>query len=351
MIETARTRPARRGFASDNASTIHPEVLDAIVEANRGHAYGYGHDAVTEALSGRFEREFGDAARAFPVWGGTAANVLSLRATCRAWEAAICAPTAHLNVDECGAPEAVAGVKLLTAAAEQGKLTPESVERAIARIGDEHAVQPRVVSISQCTELGTVYEAPEVRALAELAHERGLLLHMDGARLANAAAALGTSLRALTADAGVDVLSFGGTKNGLLGAEAVVFLEPELADGFEYLRKQSLQLASKMRFLAAQLTALLDGELWRRSAAHANAMAALLAERVREIPGLRITRPVQTNVVFAQLPPAAIGELRRQYDFYVWDEHADEVRWMCSWDTTEQDVTEFADAVQAALAG
>ena len=329
---------------------MHPEVLDAIVAANAGHAYGYGHDALTEALAQRFQREFGEHVRAFPVWGGTAANVLSLRASCRAWEAAICAPSAHLNVDECGAPEAIAGVKLLIAAAEHGKLSPESVGRVIARIGDEHAVQARVVSISQCTELGTIYAVEEVSALAQLAHDRGLLLHMDGARLANAAAALGCSLRALTTDAGVDVLSFGGTKNGLLGAEAVVFLRPDLADGFEFLRKQSLQLASKMRFLAAQLHALLGGELWLRCASHANAMAALLADHVRDLSGLTITRPVQTNAVFAQLPRAAIAELQRQFDFYVWDEPTHEVRWMCSWDTTEEDVDEFTAALERAVA-
>jgi threonine aldolase len=211
-------------------------------------------------------------------------------------------------------------------------------------------VQARVVSISQCTELGTVYTLDEVRALAELTHARGLLLHVDSARLSNAAAALGVSLRALTTDAGADVLSFGGTKNGLMGAEAVVFLEPGLADGFEYLRKQSLQLASKMRFVAAQLNALLTGELWLRCAAHANAMAALLAEQVATVPRVTITRPVQTNAVFAQVPPDGIAELQRQYDFYVWDERTSEVRWMCSWDTTEQDVLEFADAVRARAA-
>lgn len=340
----------RRGFASDNASTIHPEVLAAIEAANRGHVYGYGHDPLSESLAELFTAEFGDEARAYPVWGGTAANVLSLRATCRGWQAAICAPTSHLNVDECGAPEAIAGVKLLLADAEHGKLSPRSVEATIRRLGDVHAVQPRVVSISQCTELGTVYTADEVRELSELAHARGLLLHVDGARLSNAAAALGVSLRALSADAGVDVLSFGGTKNGLLGAEAVVFLDPRLGDGFEYLRKQSLQLASKMRFLTAQLTALMTDELWRRSAAHANSMAALLAERVSRFSGLTITRPVQTNAVFAQLPPASIAELQRQYDFYVWDEDANEVRWMSSWDTTEQDIEQFATAVGSALA-
>jgi threonine aldolase len=350
VTDTARRGAARRGFASDNASTVHPEVLAAIEAANSGHVYGYGHDRLTEALAERFQDEFGEQTRAYPVWSGTAANVLSLRAVCRPWEAVICAPTAHLNVDECGAPEAIAGVKLLIASAEHGKVSPRSVDAMIDRIGDEHAVQARVVSLSQCTELGTVYTVAELEALAESAHARDLFLHLDGARLANAAAALGAPLRSLTTEVGVDVLSFGGTKNGLLGAEAVVFLNPGLAEGFEYLRKQSLQLASKMRFLSAQLHALLEDGLWLTSAAHSNAMAALLAERVGKVPRVRITRPVETNAVFAELPFAAIAELQRQYDFYIWDERAGEVRWMCSWDTTEEDVEEFAAAVSAAVA-
>ncbi len=341
---------ARRGFASDNAATIHPDVLAAIARANVGHAYGYGHDELTRSVEGRFREHFGEQARAYPVWGGTAANVLSLRATCRPWQAVICAQSAHLNVDECGAPEAIAGLKLLAAATEDGKLTPALVDGLIERVGDEHAVQPRVVSISQCTELGTVYTTDELRALAELARARGLLIHMDGARLSNAAAALGVSLRHLTVEVGVDVLSLGGTKNGLLGAEAVVFLQPELDEGFTYLRKQSLQLASKMRFLAAQLDALLTDQLWLRCATQANSMAALLAERIDGLPGVTITRPVQANAVFAQLPsPEAIASLQREYDFYVWDERANEVRWMCSWDTTGEDVEQFAAAVAAAV--
>jgi threonine aldolase len=268
---------------------------------------------------------------------------------CRPWEAAICAATAHLHVDECGAPEAIAGLKLLTADGEDGKLTPAAVKRLIVRVGDEHAVQPRVISISQATELGTLYAPDELVRLAELAHEHGLLLHIDGARLANAAATLGTSLRGITSDAGVDLLSFGGTKNGLLGAEAVVFLSPELGAGFEYLRKQSLQLASKMRYLSAQLDALLTDELWLRNASQANAMASRLASRVRDLPGVTITRPVQANAVFARLPHDSIEILQREYDFYVWDEHTDEVRWMCSWDTTEEDVDEFAAALERAV--
>jgi threonine aldolase len=338
-----------RSFASDNAATVHPDVLSAIARANAGHASGYGHDVYSRQIEGRFAEHFGEQARTFLVFNGTAANVLCLRAACRPWEGVICAETAHLNVDECGAPEAIAGVKLITAPAQEGKLTAELVDALHTRIGDEHAVQPRVVSVSQATELGTVYTPDELGALAHAAHARGMLLHVDGARLSNAAAALELPLRALTADVGVDLLSFGGTKNGLLGGDAVVFLEPRLAEGFDYLRKQSLQLASKMRFLAAQFDALLSDELWLRCAGHANRMAARLAEAVGGLPGLSITRPVQANAVFATLPPEATATLQGQFPFYVWDETVNEVRWMCSWDTSEEDVEIFAAAIRAAL--
>jgi threonine aldolase len=335
-----------RGFASDNQAGIHPAVLEAIAAANHGHAPSYGHDAATERLQARFREHFGAGAQAFPVFNGTGANVLALRAACRPWEAAICADTAHLNVDEGGAPEAIAGVKLLCVRGLDGKLTPELVADTTVRRGDEHAVQARVVSISQSTELGTVYGVEEVAALADAAHARGLVLHVDGARLSNAAAALEVPLGALTSEAGVDIVSFGGTKNGLLAAEAVVFLTPELAEGFSYLRKQSLQLASKMRFLVAQLDALLTDELYLRLASHANAMAARLAVAVGRLPGLTITRPVQANAVFATLPRGATERLQERFAFYVWDEVTGEVRWMCAWDTTAEDVDAFVAAVE-----
>jgi len=339
-----------RGFASDNSATIHPDVLAAVASVNVGHVFGYGHDEITRRVERLFAERFGAGSSTFFVFNGTAANVLALRAACRPWEAAICAQTAHLNVDEGGAPEAIAGVKLLTVLGADGKLSVEEVERRIERVGDEHAVQPRVVSISQCTELGTVYTLDELGELAELAHRHELVLHVDGARLANAAAALGCGLRELSADVGVDVLSFGGTKNGLLGGEAVVFLNSSLSEGFEYLRKQSLQLASKMRFIAVQFEALLTDELWRRCAEHANAMAARLGAAVGELPGLTITRPVQSNAVFARIPAAATRALQERFPFYVWDESTGEVRWMCSWDTTEEDVDSFAAAVRESLA-
>ncbi len=338
-----------RGFASDNAAPVHPAVLAAISAANTGHAFGYGHDDYTREVEARLASSFGERGRAFFVFNGTAANVLSLRAACRPWEAAICAATAHINVDECAAPESIAGVKLLSTETPDGRLTPTAVRRMITRRGDEHAVQPRVVSISESTELGTLYAPQEIAALAALAHEHGMLLHVDGARLCNAAAALDVPLRALSGDAGVDVVSFGATKNGALGAEAVIVLDDELLPGFEYLRKQSLQLASKMRFLAAQFDALLSGELWLANARHANAMAQRLADAVRDLPGLQITRPVQANAVFATLPPGARAYLHERFAFYDWDESAGEVRWMCSWDTTEADVEALVEAVRIAL--
>jgi threonine aldolase len=338
---------AARGFASDNSAPVHPEVLAAIARVNAGHAFGYGHDDYTHSVEELIAAQFSPRARAFFVFNGTGANVLSLRAACRPWEGVICATTAHLNTDEGGAPEQIAGVKLLTVEAEDGKLTPELLRTRIERLGDEHAVQPRVISISQCTELGTVYRHDELRAISAVAREHGLILHVDGARLANAAAALDVKLFAAFGDA--DIVSFGGTKNGLLAAEAVVFVNPELADGFLYLRKQSLQLASKMRFLAAQFEALIRDQLWLKLARHANAMAKRLADQIAAIDGVTITRPVEANAVFATLAPEAARLLQEQFAFYVWDERSGEVRWMCSWDTTEEDVDEFAGAVRAAV--
>jgi threonine aldolase len=342
---------AMKGFASDNYAGVHPEVLAAIAEANADHAVAYGADPWTARAEELLRAHFGDDARSFLVFNGTAANVLCFRAMCRPWESVICAASAHVNVDEGGAPERIAGVKLHAIPTPDGKLTPELVASRLGRKGDEHAVQPRVVSITQSSELGTRYSPEELATLAAFVHERELLLHVDGSRLANAAAALELPLRAISTDAGADAVSFGGTKNGLLLGEAVVFLRPELADGFAYLRKQTLQLASKGRFLAAQFVALLEGDLWRRSAAHANAMAARLARAVADVDGVRITQPVEANGVFAVLPAAATERLQRDVRFYTWDEPTGEVRWMCSWDTTAGEVDAFAAAVGRACAG
>jgi threonine aldolase len=338
----------RPGFASDNHAGVHAEVMDAVVAANAGHAAAYGGDPWTARAAERFREHFGPATRAFGVFNGTAANVLSLLALTQPWEAVVCARTAHLHLDECGAPER-AGRKLLTVATPDGRLTPELVEPLLGRLGDEHAIQPRLVSIAQSTELGTVYPPDAVAALADWAHSHGMLLHVDGARLCNAAASLGVPLRALTTDAGVDALSFGGTKIGLMGAEAVVLLRDGEPDGFKYLRKQSMQLASKMRYISAQLDALLAGDLWRRAAEHANAMARRLAAAVEGAPGLRITQPVEANGVFAILPPDVTARLQEDWPFYVWDERTGEVRWMTAWDTAPEDVDGFAAQVRAEL--
>jgi threonine aldolase len=340
-----------RAFASDNYAGAHPEVLAAIAEANADHAVSYGDDPWTARATELLRAQFGDRADPWLVFNGTAANVLSLGALTRTWECVVTPDTSHLHVDEAAAPERMAGVKLLTLPTAQGKLGPEQIEPLLARQGDEHSPQVRVVSIANTTELGTVYSVEETRALADVAHANGLLLHVDGSRLANAAASLGASLADVSAAAGADVVSFGLTKNGALGVEAVVFLREPSPSGFAWLRKQHAQLSSKMRFMAAQVVALLEDDLWLRSATHANAMAALLAQRVSAIPGVRVSRPVQANAVFAILPGALADAVRAQYPFYTWDEGTGEVRWMCSWDTTEQDVTGFVAALEAAAAG
>ncbi|MGH2915095.1 MAG: threonine aldolase family protein [Solirubrobacteraceae bacterium] len=338
-----------KSFASDNYAPAHPEVLAALTAANDGHAVAYGADPWTARAESALRAQLGDAAEPLLVFNGSGANVVCLRAACRPWEAVICAQSAHVNVDECGAPEGIAGVKLLTVATADGKLTPEAVRSSVNRVGDEHAVQARLVTISQSTELGTVYEPAEIAALAATAHELGLLLHVDGSRLANAAASLGCGLRELSTDAGVDLLSLGGTKNGMLLGEAVVFLAPGLARGARHLRKQTLQLASKSRYLAAQFVAMYEGDLWLRNAAHANAMAALLAQRLGTFEAVRITQRVQANAVFAVLPSAAANTVRARWPFYDWDAEHGEVRLMCAWDTTADDVEGFAAALAAGL--
>jgi threonine aldolase len=337
-----------RAFASDNYAGAHPEVLAAIAEANADHVVSYGADPWTARATELIREQFGPTASPWLVFNGTAANVLSLGAFTRSWECVVTPDTSHLHVDEAAAPERMAGVKLLTLPTPEGKLSPAQIEPLLARQGDEHAPQVRVVSIANTTELGTVYSLQETRALADVAHANGLLLHVDGSRLANAAVALGASLAEVTTAAGADVVSFGLTKNGALGVEAVVFLRDPEPEGFAWMRKQHAQLSSKMRFLSAQVVALLQDGLWARSAAHANAMGALLAESVGAIPGVQLTRPVQANAVFAILPRELADAVRPQFPFYTWDEVTGEVRWMCSWDTTEDDVQQFAAALERA---
>jgi threonine aldolase len=341
----------RRGFASDNAATVHPRVLEAIAAVNDGHAFGYGHDPYTQAVERRVAAALGaPEASVFFVFNGSGANVLSLRAGCRAWEGAIVSANAHLHTDEVGAPEAVAGVKLLVGETLEGKLSLEGVRRLVDRPNDEHSVKPGVLSLTQSTELGTVYGLDELRALSSLARAGGLRVHVDGARFANAAAALGVPLPELVAAAGADLLSFGGTKNGLMVGEALVVFDPELVPGMLHLRKQTLQLASKMRYVAAQFDALLTDDLWLANATHANAMAQRLFDAVSAVDGVTVTRAPVVNSVFAVLPRDARERLQQEFDFYEWDDVTGEVRWMCAWDTTEEDVDRFAAAVGAAVA-
>jgi len=333
-------------FGSDNHAGVHPDVLAAVVEANAGAVPAYGDDPVTAEAERLLRQHFGASATSFVVFNGTGANVVGLQAMTRSFEGIICAESAHINVDECGAPEKLIGAKLVDVAAPGGKLTVDLVDAARWGIGDEHHVQAKVVSITQSTELGTVYSLEEIRALSGYAHERGMYLHLDGARIANAAASLGVGLGDLGAAVGVDVLSFGATKNGAMGAEAVVVLDPGLATSMRFLRKQSMQLASKMRFLSAQLVALLSDDLWRRNAAHANAMAVRLAAAVDGAPGVVVTDPVQANAVFALLDPAVTATLQQEFPFYVWNEATGQVRWMTSWATTEADVDVFAARIR-----
>ena len=340
-----------RSFASDNNAGVHPAVLRAISAVNQGHAVGYGDDSCTQRTVRLFEKHFGRGTRAFPVFNGTAANVLSLSALTSPYHAVICGEGAHINVDECGAPEKFTGCKLISVPTSAGKLTVELVQRVYHGIGVQHHVQPHVISITQATEVGTVYQPAEVKALADFAHELGMSLHMDGARLANACASLGLDLRQATRDLGVDILSFGATKNGAMGAEAVVFFDTKLAANFRFLRKQGMQLASKMRFLSAQFEALLENGLWRKNAQHSNRMAKLLEKELRGIPQVRVVYPVEANGVFAQIPRKAIARLQKHYFFYVWDEAQSVVRWMCSFDTTAEDVTQFAGLVRNAVRG
>ncbi|MDT0265958.1 low specificity L-threonine aldolase [Streptomyces sp. DSM 44915] len=344
-----RHDPTARGFASDNYSGAHPEVLAALALANGGHQSAYGADVYTEHLGEIFRRHFGPRAEVYPVFNGTGANVVGLQALTDRWGAVISTTTAHIHVDEGGAPERVGGLKLLPVPTPDGKLTPELVAREAHGFEDEHRAMPQVVSLTQSTELGTVYTPDEIAAVAEFAHARGMAVHLDGARLANAAAALDLPPAAFTTDVGVDVLSFGGAKNGLVFGEAVVVLNPERVRAMLHIRKLSMQLASKMRFVSAQFEALLAGDLWLRGARHANAMARRLADGVAEVDGVTVSYPVQANAVFARLPQETSRRLMKRYPFYFWNEAAGEVRWMCTFDTTEADVDGFLAALREEL--
>ena len=345
-----------RGFASDNYAGVHPEVLTALADANGGHQISYGEDLYTERLHEVMRGEFGDRSEVYPVFNGTGANIVALTSLVPRWGAVVATSTAHIHTDEGGAPEKMTGLKLYTVPTPDGKLTPELIATEAWGWGDEHRAQPLAVSITQTTELGTLYTPAEVRAIADWAHEHGMALHLDGARIWNAAAALGVPFRAFTADAGVDILSFGGTKNGLLGAEAIVVIDPDRVDGMVFLRKTSMQLASKMRFMSAQLLALFEGGLGLSSAGHSNAMAARLRSALDagiadgSITGLSFSQSTQANAVFAILPNDAADRIRERVRFYDWDRALGQVRWMCAFDTTEDDVDAFVSVIREELA-
>jgi threonine aldolase len=337
---------SKRSFASDNNAGVHPEIIEALRAANEGHVVAYGDDPFTERATKIFQKHFGRDIAVFFVFGGTGANVLGLKAITNSYEAVVCAETAHINVDECGAPEKFTGCKLLSVRTPDGKLHVEQIKPFLHGVGFEHHVQPRVISVSQATEMGTVYTKNELKTLARFAHDHNMLLHVDGARIANAAVSLNANLKEITADAGVDVLSFGGAKNGMMYGEAVVFFDEKLASDFKYIRKQGMHLPSKMRFISAQFETLLGGDLWRRSAAHANRMARVLATELEKIPQIKITQPVEANGVFAEIPAKYVPALQKKYFFYVWNEETSECRFMASFDTTEDDIRDFVALVR-----
>lgn len=338
-----------KGFASDNYSGVHPDILKAITEANFEHESAYGNDTHTEKAVNKFKEIFGDNIEVFFVYNGTGANVLSLKALTKSYSSVICADTSHIYVDESTAPESFTGCRLKPLKSEDGKITPDQIEKYCIRFGDEHHAQPTVVSITQATELGTVYTIDEIKAITSTAKKHGMYVHMDGARISNAAASLGCSFKDFTKDAGVDVLSFGGTKNGMMFGEAVIFFNTSLAKEFKYIRKHGMQLSSKMRYISAQFAALLSNDLWRKNAQHANNMAKLLKEKLKDIPEIKITQPVDANGIFAIVPKDKIPVLQERFPFYVWDENTSEVRWMMSFDTTEEEINNFVRLIKEVL--
>lgn len=338
-----------KSFGSDNNAPVHQEVIMALSKCNMDQQISYGDDPYTKEAIETFQKHLGKHAKVFFVYNGTGANTTLLAHLARSWETIICPETAHIQNDECGAPEKLSGCKLLILPSTDGKIKPEQIKPLLHAKGDQHHSQPKVISISQPTELGTVFTIDEIKALCEFAHTHNLYVHVDGARISNAAVSLNASLKEILCDTGVDVVSFGGTKNGLMFGEAVVFLNPSLAEGFEFTRKQATQLASKMRYIACQFTALLKDDLWIRNASHANDMAALLAKKIKSISGIHITQKVETNAIFACLPQKAIERLQKDYFFYVWNEENNEVRWMTSFATSELEIESFARDIRAAM--
>lgn len=340
----------KKSFASDNYSGIHPDILAALIKANVNHCPSYGNDEYTQQAIALFQKKFGAECDVYFVTTGTAANVLGLSTLLKSHQAIICTDVAHINVDECGALEKFTGCKLLAVPSINGKLTVESVKHYLFQLGNQHRVQPKVISLSQVTELGTVYTPAEIKEITTFAHANNMLVHMDGARLSNAAATLNCSFTEITGDAGVDLITFGGTKNGMMLGEAVIFFNKKLSEDFKYTRKHGMQLISKMRFISAQFIALLSNDLWLQNAQHSNAMATLLAQLLQDIPEIKVSRPVQANGVFAIAPKILIPLLQKEYSFYIWDHTTNEVRWMCSFDTTKNDIHIFIEQIKEIIA-
>ncbi len=333
-----------KSFASDNYSGIHPQILEAIIKANSNHEISYGDDTFTSEAQTKFEEIFGDV-KVLYAFNGTGANVIALKCSLLPFQAVVCAETAHINADECGAPTQQTGSTLLTLTTADGKLTPALIEPLLKRMGNVHNTQPKVISISQSTELGTVYSLEELSNLCNFAHKNDMYVHLDGARVSNAVASLGVSLKQATVDCGIDIMSFGGTKNGLMIGEAVLIFNEKLKPYADFYQKQTAHLFSKNRFIAAQFIALFTNDLWLRMAQHSNSMAQLLASKVKILPGVTITQKVDANAVFAIVPQHVIEPLQNKFRFYVWNEQTLESRWMCSFDTTDEDVNEFVETL------
>lgn len=339
----------KKGFASDNNSGVHPAIMQAMAEANTGHCPAYGNDDFTAKATERFRQIFGTDTEVFLTYNGTGANIISLRTLTDSFHSILCSRNAHINEDECSAPERFTGCKLIPLDHVHGKISVEAVAEHLVWLDDEHRAQPRLVSITQSTEYGTVYTRDEIEALAGFCHANGMFLHMDGARISNAAARLGLDFRSFTRDAGVDILSFGGTKNGMMFGEAVLIFHPELAARTKYYRKQAAQLHSKMRFIAAQFIAFLETDVWQKNAQQANNMATLLYNEVKDIPGVQVIHPVEANGVFAIIPAEITAALQEKYRFYIFDEHTNMARWMCSFDTTEEEIRDFSGLLKSLL--
>lgn len=333
-------------FASDNHAGIHPQILEEIQEVNKGHVNAYGNDKYTEIAINNFKTLLNDNIEVFFVFNGTGANVLSLSSMTNSFNSIICSDLAHINVDECGAPEKFTGAKLITISTKDGKITVEKIKEKLIRIDDEHYSQAKAISLTQSTEYGTVYTIDELKSITDFAHKNNLFVHLDGARISNALVSLNKTLKEMVLDTNIDVISFGGTKNGLMLGEAVIFLNKELAKNFKFLRKQSMQLASKMRFISAQFNAFFKNDLWLKNAKHSNNMAKLLYENIKDIPKITITQEVEANSVFAIIPKEYIEKIQKHYYFYVWNENTSEVRLMCAFDTTENDVLNFSRIIR-----